>query len=134
EPEFRATGTYRMRGVNLQSLFEVSNLPHTMLTMSGIVDLAGSSIATMRGPLTATLDQFSRVADARVFGATVRTVFDAGHLRVDSLTLESSALRLAARGGIGLVPERTDTLGFTVTVDSLGGLRPWLSPADNRGL
>lgn len=134
EPSYRATGTFRMRGVNLQSLFEVSTLPPTTLSLNGTMDISGADLATLRGPLSATVDQFSRVADARLFGATVRTMFDSGHMRVDSLVIESSALRLQARGGLGLVANRTDTLGISMTVDSLGGLRPWIAPADRKGL
>ncbi len=130
EPDFGATGSYRMLGVNLQSLFGDSKFPVTSLTMGGDVALRGADVASLRGPLRVTVDQFSRVADARIFSGTAQVVFDSGHVRVDTLTLESSALRFAARGGIGLLAARRDSLSFSVAIDSLGGLRPWLQSND----
>ncbi len=134
EPHFRATGGYRMRGVNLQSLLELSSVPQTMLTLNGDMDISGSDLASLKGPLSATVDQFSRIADARLFGATLRAEFDSGHVRVDSLMLESSALRLNGRGGLGLIASTSDSLGISITIDSLGGMRSWIAPASNNGL
>ncbi len=137
EPVMGATGTWRMRGGNLQSLFGTSSLPTSTLNMTGTVDLSGAVDKngefinnTIVGPLKATVDQFSRIADARVFGGNVAVAFDSGVVRVDTLTLESSAARVVARGGVGLDRTRRDSLRFSMIVDSLGGLRPWLSPAD----
>ncbi len=128
EPTMGAFGAWRARGANLQALFGDGRFPVTTLSMAGQVHMEGEYLSTLRGPLTATVDQFSRVADARVFGGTTAVRFDSGHVFVDTLAIESSALRLAARGGLGLEQSRRDSLAFTVFVDSLGGLRPWLSP------
>lgn len=136
-PTMGAAGDWRVRGGNLQSLFGSSTLPATTLNMSGTVDLKADLdaddefiISSIRGPLRATVDQFSRIADARVFGGTAAFLFDSGHVQVDTLALESSALRLVARGGLGLDKSRRDTLRVSLLVDSLGGLRPWVSPSD----
>ncbi|MES2524209.1 MAG: translocation/assembly module TamB domain-containing protein [Gemmatimonadota bacterium] len=129
EPIYTARGEFRTRGVNLQTLFGESRYPSTSLSLAGTMDVAGSALTTMRGPLRATVDQFSRVADARLFGGTVGVTFDSGAMRVDTLSLESSAFRLNARGGVGLTAARRDSLGFTAYADSLGGLRPWLQQA-----
>ena len=128
EPTMGAFGAWRVRGANLQSLFGDSRLPVTTLSMAGQVHMEGEFLSTLRGPLTATVDQFSRVADARVFGGTAAFRFDSGHVFIDTLAVESSALRLTARGGLGLEQSRRDTVYFAVHVDSLGGLRPWVSP------
>lgn len=130
EPTFGATGNWRVRGVDAQALFGDSRYPVTSLSMAGTVDLQGATLESLRGPLRATIDQFSRVADARLFGGTVQLQFDAGHVQVDTLSIESSALRLTARGGLGLSAAQRDSLTVSVMVDSLGGLRPWLSPTD----
>lgn len=138
-PVMGASGAWRARGANLQSLFGDSRLPASALTMAGVVDLQATVDSTtdefitrsIRGPLTATVDQFSRIADARLFGGTVSVLFDSGHVRVDTLQVESSALRLVARGGLGLDAARRDALRFNLVIDSLGGLRPWLSPRDS---
>lgn len=136
-PTMRATGAWRVRGANAEALFGDSRFPSTTLNMAGNVDLQATvgpddefMTNSIRGPLTATVDQFSRVADARVFGGTAAVMFDSGHVRVDTLTVESSAVRLLARGGMGLDQSRRDSIRFSMVVDSLGGLRPWLSPAD----
>ncbi len=135
EPEFAATGSYRIRGVNMQTLFGDPRYPTTALSLVGDLALRGAALASLRGPLRATVDQFSRVTDVRLFGGTALVAFDSGHVRVDTLAIESSALRLTARGGLGLIASRRDSLAFTVFVDSLGGLRPWLQRSDraNRG-
>ena len=133
-----ATGDWRLRGGNLQSLFGSSSLPTTTLNLSGTMDLRADVdaqdefiISSIRGPLRATIDQFSRVADARLFGGVAAVVFDSGHVRVDTLAIESSALRTVARGGLGLDRSRRDSLHVSVAIDSLGGLRPWVSPSDS---
>jgi translocation and assembly module TamB len=140
EPVLGATGDWRARGMNLQALFGNPRLPLSTLNMAGRVDLRASVdsvgefvLSTIRGPLRATIDQFSRVADARLFGGNVGVQFDGGLLRVDTLVVESSALRLVARGGVGLDSARRDSLYFAVLVDSLGGLRPWLAANDGTG-
>lgn len=131
EPEMGATGQWRVRGGNLQNLLGDNRYPITSLSMLGTVDLSASTIETVRGSLRATVDQFSRVADARLFGGTAVVFFDSGHVRVDTLTIESSAVRLTAQGGLGITAARRDSLSIAMIVDSLGGLRPWLSPTDS---
>ncbi|NCW44245.1 MAG: hypothetical protein EBV77_01890, partial [Gemmatimonadaceae bacterium] len=137
EPVMGAAGAWRVRGGNLQALFGTASLPTSTLNMTGTVDLLGTvnEQGTFRndsftGPLRATIDQFSRIADARVFGGSAAMRFDAGVVHMDTLTIESSAARLLARGGVGLDRHKRDSLQFSVQVDSLGGLRPWLSPTD----
>ncbi|MBL0169286.1 MAG: translocation/assembly module TamB domain-containing protein [Gemmatimonadaceae bacterium] len=131
EPSYAATGQFRVRSANLEALFGDSRFPQSNLSLAGDVALSGSSLASLRGPLRATVDQFSRVADVRVFGGAVHATFDSGQVRIDTLMLESSALRLTARGGLGLVADRADTLQFVAAIDSLGGLRPWLQSGDS---
>ncbi len=131
EPVFSATGQYRVRGGNLQALLGDSRFPTSNVSMVGAVDMRGANLATMRGPIRATIDQFSRIAEVRVFGGEMRATFDSGLVRIDTLTFESSALRATARGALGLVASRYDTLQFSATIDSLGGLRPWLQSGDS---
>jgi len=137
EPVMGAAGAWRVRGGNLQAIFGSSALPASTLNMTGTVDLLGTVNAqgifrndSFTGPLRATIDQFSRIADARVFGGSAALRFDAGVVHVDTLAVESSAARVLARGGVGLDRGKRDSLRFSVVVDSLGGLRPWLSPTD----
>lgn len=131
EPIYGATGQYHLRGANLQSLFGDSRFPQSNLSLMGDVAMVGADLASMRGPVRATIDQFSRVADVRVFGGTAHAQFDSGLVRIDTLMIESSALRLGARGGVGLIAGKSDSLHFSATIDSLGGLRPWLEAGDS---
>jgi translocation and assembly module TamB len=139
EPTMGANGTWAVRGGNLQSLFGDGRLPTSTLNLSGTVALRGTVDLitgefinnTVVGPLRATVDQFSRVADTRLFGGGVMVAFDSGRVRIDTLMLESSAFRLLARGGIGLDQAKRDSLRLTVAIDSLGGLRPWFASTDS---
>lgn len=130
EPDMGATGTWRLRGGNLQTLLGDNRFPITSLSMLGSVDVSGATLESVHGPLRATIDQFSRVADARLFGGSAVVRFDSGRVQVDTLMVESSALRLTAQGGVGFTQAKRDSLSITMIVDSLGGLRPWLSPGD----
>ena len=131
EPEMGATGQWRLRGGNVQNLLGDNRFPITSLSMLGTVDLSAATIETLRGSLRASVDQYSRVADARLFGGTAVVHFDSGHVRVDTLAIESSVVRLTAQGGLGITAARRDSLAIAMVVDSLGGLRPWLSPTDS---
>lgn len=131
EPSYSATGQFRVASGNLQSLLGDSRYPLTNLSLAGDVDIHGADLASLRGSIHASLSQFSRVADVRVFGGNVFATFDSGHVRVDTLAVESSALRVTGRGGLGLIASRRDTLYLSAAVDSLGGLRPWLQSGDS---
>ena len=115
----------------MQNLFGDATYPVTSINAIGDIALTGASLVSLRGPLRATIDQLSTVSDVRVFSGTALATFDAGHVRVDSLSVESAALRATARGGLGLLATRRDTLVFSVFLDSLGGVRPWFRNADS---
>ncbi len=131
DPRVAARGAWRLRGGNLQSLFGDNRFPVSNLNMAGQADFAWEFLPDAVGTLDGTVDQFSTINAARVFGGAFRLTFDSGHVRVDTLAVESSALRLAARGGVGLVQGRPDSLLAVVEVDSLGGLRPWVTAVDS---
>lgn len=131
EPIYGATGQFYLRSANLQALFGDSHIPLTRLSLAGNLAVRGADLLSLRGPLRASIDEFSRVADVRVYSGSARMSFDSGVVHIDTLAIESSALRLTARGGIGLVAGRPDTLQFSAAIDSLGGLRPWLDQMDS---
>ncbi len=139
DPVMGANGAWSVRGANLRSLFGEPKLPMSSLNASGAVDMRATLdprtdaflANTIVGPLKFTLDQFSRVADARLYGGTASVQFDSGRVHVDTLSIESSALRVAARGAIGLDAAKRDSMRVTMVIDSLGGLRPWLTPSDS---
>jgi translocation and assembly module TamB len=88
--------------------------------------MRGDTTTNLEGSASVTLAR-SMLAGVRIYGGTSRLAFRPGHVRVDTLAIETSAARLEAYGGLGLVRGVTDSLRFAVDVDSLGGLRRWLA-------
>ena len=72
EPDYSATGAFRVRNANLQALFGDSRFPQSNLSLVGEVGMHGATLASLQGPLRATIDQFSRIADVRVFGGSAQ--------------------------------------------------------------
>ena len=129
--------TYGFRGqaaferIDLRTLLQNPAIPVSQLNGRADIDLRGDALPTLDGTLALALGR-SRLQLLRINDATGRFSFRDGYARVDSLTLSSPAGTIGARGGIGLRADRTDSLLFRLSADSLGGLRPWLSsaPAD----
>ncbi|HYW50784.1 MAG TPA: translocation/assembly module TamB, partial [Gemmatimonadaceae bacterium] len=117
--------------LDLRTLLQRTDVPSTLLTGRADADIRGDSLPRLDGTVALALDR-SRVDALRITEGTARLSFRDGIAHVDSLSLQSPALTIGARGGLGLTPARSDSLLFRVTADSLGGLRPWLSsaPAD----
>ena len=130
EPEYSAHGHYRTRGVNLRTLLGDPTMPVTNLAMQGETSLIGATLSDLKGRLTATVETPSRFGEARLYAAETSLLFDAGQLKVDHFRLESSAFGLTARGGLGLIAGKRDSLQFSLAIDSLGGLRQWFSADD----
>ena len=95
------------------------------------VDLTGETVNTIRGTAGVALER-TTVDSIRVYPSEAHLRFADGRMMVDSLQLHTSAATLAvlAGGGIGLPNGRPDSLRFTLLVDSLGGLRRYLSHPD----
>jgi translocation and assembly module TamB len=126
-PGYAARATGSVTNLNVRTLMESSRYPATQLTGTFRSDVRGDSIANLDGSLLFALDR-SRVDSVRVFPSVAAFTFGGGRVRVDSLRVETSAANLSAAGGLGLAPTTSDSLGYTLMVDTLGGLRPWLHP------
>ena len=113
---------------DLRTALERSTMPVTILNGRANVDVRGDSLANFDGTATLALDR-SRVSSLRIEGASAQFAFRDGLALVDSLSVLSPALTISARGGLGLRADRSDSLRFRISADSLGGLRPWLSQA-----
>ncbi|HEX6534423.1 MAG TPA: translocation/assembly module TamB domain-containing protein [Gemmatimonadaceae bacterium] len=125
EPGYAARGTAAATDLDPAVLLQDSALVPMRLNGRAEVDVRGDSLANLAGTALVSLDR-SRVDSTRFDPSTAVLAFGGGHLRIDSLWLQSSAGQLLARGGLGLVPGARDSLHFELAVDSLGGLRPYL--------
>lgn len=125
-PGYAIDGGGRVDGLDLRRFLGDPAAPEGTITGAWRATVRGDTTTDLAG--TAALDlERSLLAGVRLYGGTTRLTFTPGHLRVDTLSVESSAATATAWGGIGLAPGRTDSLKFAVTVDSLGGLRRWLT-------
>jgi translocation and assembly module TamB len=129
--------TYGLRGhgsvkdLDLRTLLDRPSAPATTLTGAFDASVSGDSAAGLAGLAGAlALDvERSRVAGTVVYPSRARLRFVDGVLRVDTLAVETAVAKVGASGGIGLAAGRADSLAYEVLVDSLGGLRRWLTPA-----
>jgi translocation and assembly module TamB len=124
-------GGYAMKGqgsfdrLDLRSLFERTTLPPTLIGGRADLDLRGDSIATLDGRAAVLLDR-SRIDALRLDRGVLRASFANGRATLDTFALLSPSATLTAHGGLGLRAGVTDSTLFRLSVDSLGGLRPWL--------
>ena len=127
EPGYAARASGSVSALDVRTLFERPELSQTRLTGSYTIDVSGDSLANLDGSATLSIDS-ARVDSIAVWRSSAALAFGAGHMRVDSLRIATSAASVEASGGLGLAAGVKDTLRYTVTVDSLGGLRPYLMP------
>ncbi len=127
-PGFAARGRGSVTHLDVRSLLANAKLPRTDLTAEVQGDLAGDSLSTITGALALDVDR-SVVDGVLIRPSRARLALGDGVLRVNELSLETTAGYLVASGGIGLTAERRDSLAYSVTIDSLGGLRRYLLPS-----
>ena len=126
-PVFAARGNGSVVGLDARTLLGRPALPKTELTAVFESDISGDSLADLVGAFGVRVDR-SMVDGVRIYDNSVlRGRFDRGIVHVDTLALETAAATVSATGALGVAHGRGDTLRVRVTVDSLGGLRRWLT-------
>jgi translocation and assembly module TamB len=124
-----AHGTGRIEGLDLSQLLGTVAMPSTSLTGAYELAIRGDTndIATLTRTSSLALEtsQWDGVA---VFPSRIRAHFADRKAYVDQLRLESVAGTVAANGALGLDAGTVDSLSYSVVVDSLGGLRRYISP------
>lgn len=125
EPRYAVTGQLQFNDLDPSLVLGDTALASARLQLNVEAAVAGDSLADLQGAMRLTLGR-SLVEGVRVHHGVAALRFDDGIARVDSVTLQSDALSLGARGGIGLRRDRHDSLLVRVDLDSLGGLRGWL--------
>ncbi|MHB1222895.1 MAG: translocation/assembly module TamB domain-containing protein [Gemmatimonadaceae bacterium] len=127
-PHYSAVGSASVAELDLATLLNRLDTPPSSLGATARFALDGDSLPTMRGTLSVEVAR-GLVDSVRIFPSFLNSHFVDGRAVVDTLRLETGAFSLAAAGGLGLVAQQPDSLGFTLTVDSLGGFRRYLASA-----
>ena len=128
---YRGRGDFS--GLNVTSLLERPTIPKNTLNGRYEIDIdsVGNDLSKLHGFLSVALDR-SSFDDIRVNPSRARVRFIDGQMRVDTLNINSPAFTaVASAGGLGLPNGRPDSLRFSLSIDSLGGLRTLLSRVDS---
>ena len=123
-----ATGTGRVEALDLGQLLAEAKSPPGWITGGYQLDVRGDTndIGTLRGTASMLVER-SEIDGIRVFPSRLRAHFADGRMYVDTLRLESVAASVTASGALGLTSRVSDSLRYQVAVDSLGGLRRYVS-------
>ncbi|HJU90539.1 MAG TPA: translocation/assembly module TamB domain-containing protein [Gemmatimonadaceae bacterium] len=125
EPGYAMIGSGRFADLDVRSVIERPSLPYTRLTGVFGGDVRGDSLANLAGTLDLSLER-SLLDSVRIYPSAARLAFGGGKVIVDSLFLESSLATLLGKGAFGLARGVTDSLRYTIKVDSLGAMRSLL--------
>lgn len=123
-----AHGHGRVEALELSQLIDRDKAPVGWITGDYRLDVVGDTndLATLRGSAWFALER-SEFDGVRIFPSRVFARFDDRRMFVDTLRVESTAATVDAVGAIGLAADRADSIAYLVSVDSLGGLRRYVS-------
>jgi translocation and assembly module TamB len=125
-PGYAIRGGGRLEGLDPRRLLDDATMPEGSINATWTADVRGDTTTNLEGTASVDLAR-SLLAGVRLYDGAARLAFTPGRVRVDTLALETSAASLTAFGGLGLAAGARDSLRFAVNVDSLGGLRRWLT-------
>src|SRR5690349_17494417 len=114
----RATST----ALDLRTLMENNQLPHTQLTGRYDLDLHGADLPSLAGSAVAQIEK-STLGGFGVDPSVARLHFADGVATVDTLALNASGLRASAAGTFALSGSHQGSLKFAAAMDSLARLR-----------
>lgn len=123
-PPFAGRGMVGLAHADLRQMFGQPSLVPTDLSVSLDGDLRGQadSLAQFAGRVAVNVGR-STVDGVRIDTARAILRFADGEVRVDSLHGQSAVGLLEGEGALGLAAGHQDSLGFSLALDSLGGLR-----------
>ncbi|MEX2152354.1 MAG: translocation/assembly module TamB domain-containing protein [Gemmatimonadaceae bacterium] len=123
-----ARGGGRVDALDLAQLVDKPQTPQGWVTGVYQLDVRGDTndLGTLRGNASMFVDR-AELDGIRVFPSRLRARFADGRMYVDTLRVESVAATITATGALGLTSRRSDSLQYQITVDSLGGLRRYVS-------
>jgi translocation and assembly module TamB len=123
-----AFGSGRVDSLRFDALVDAANAPVGSLT--GPYELRvradTNDLGTLQGSASVFVER-GEFDGLRVFPSRVHATFADRRMHLDSLRLESVAATITAGGAIGLAEPTADSLRFRIQVDSLGGLRRYVT-------
>src|SRR2546423_567745 len=120
--EYAARGKLTSTKLDLRTLMENPQLPHTQLSGQYDLDVRGSNLASLTGRAVASIEK-STLAGFRVDPSVARLHFANGVATVDTLALNANGLTAHASGTFGLEGGHSGALKFSAVMDSLSRLR-----------
>lgn len=125
-PNYRVVGRLRTQELDPRVLLDDPRVPEGELNARVVADIGFEEIADLLGNVDVDIER-STLNGVRIFAGSTRLTFGDGLARLDTLTLETSAVDVAGAGALGLAQGYSDTLQLRVRMDSLGGMRPLLN-------
>jgi len=123
-------GRGQFSALNLAALLDNSKIPSGTTSGHYEVDVAGETTASLEGSANIGIER-TVIDSIPVYPSHASVRFAGGKMLVDSLRLRTAAMTVTASGAIGLPKGARDSLAFSMTADSLGGLlRPFLARPD----
>ena len=131
---YAAHGTLTFANLDARTLLANDTIPTTSLNGRVELDVSAdsssrdSTLTSLAGVVSATLER-SVVDSMRVYNAIATLGFNNGRMRIDTVHAETVGGTITAHGAFGLTSAVTDSLKYSVKIDSLGGLRRYLGAA-----
>jgi translocation and assembly module TamB len=125
-PLYRVTAQTTVTDFRPRLAFADTTLPAGVVSFRLTTDLGGDSLPDLMGEAAVDLTR-SQIEGIRIFGGRARLRFGDGAMMIDTVSLESTALDLSAAGALGLHAPVRDSVLVRVRIDSLGGLRRWIT-------
>ncbi len=119
---YGARGRVTSTALDLRTLMENDQLPHTQLTGHYDLDLHGADLPSLTGTAVAQIER-SKLGDFGVDPSVARVHFADGVATVDTLAVNASGLQANASGTFALTGAHQGSLKFSAQMDSLSRLR-----------
>lgn len=123
-----ARGSGRVDALDLSQFLDAPNVPGGWVTGGYQLDVRydTTDFSTITGTAAAQIER-AELDSNRIFPSRFRARFGQGRMFLDTLRVESAAATISADGVIALKARGPDSVRYAVNVDSLGGLRRYVS-------
>lgn len=123
-----AFGGGRVEGLSFGQLVDHPKAPPGWITGGYDLRVRGDTndLGTLQGNASLAVER-AEYDGTRLFPSRIVARFADGRIHMDTLRVESVAASITASGALGLTEKVRDSLHYHVAVDSLGGLRPWIT-------